>query len=199
MKKGARKGTAIAAIILAPVAWLIAIIVSVVVIVGSAGDAGGGSSSSDGAPSTSRTAPGDEPAAADAGGEAAIGDTLTNKDGVAVTFTSVSCGIPVAGPQYFEETAKGQFCEVRFQVQNGSDAEISLFASDITGLIGSAEYAASDTISTFGDESFFTELNPGLGTEGVVFIDIPADAALDSVVYRPMWAFLTDEIRVRVS
>ena len=205
VKKGAPKKAAVAAIIIAPIAWLIAIIVSIALIASGAGSSieegfnDGLESTQSDSPSSEApidpAEPSEEPAD---DGEARIGETLTNNDGVSVTFTSVTCGIAVAGPEFLEETAKGQFCEVRLQVQNGSDAQISLYSSDITGRIGTAEYESNTIASSFGGESFYTDLNPGLGTEGVVFIDIPADAALEYVVYRPLWSFLTDEIRVKV-
>lgn len=198
VKKAQPRILAIIAIILAPLAWLIAIIVAVAGLAAGIGSSLESSAAED--PAVEQEQSTDEEAGdQEADDEATLGQTVTNSDDVAVTFQSVTCGIATAGPQFFEETAKGQFCEVRYNVQNGSDEEITLFASDVTGEIGGVSYESNDVISTFGEDMFSTTLNPGLGTDAVVYIDIPVDAALEYVVYKPEWSFLTSEVRVRVS
>jgi len=203
VKKAQPRMLAIVAIIIAPIAWLISIIVFVVSLASGIGSAIDRSPGLDGpAPGVSQSAeespaeeqPSEEPAAA----EPAIGETITNNKGVAVTFTSVQCGIATAGPQFLEEKAKGQFCEVRYTVLNGSKEKISLWASDVTGEIGGVSYETNGSVSQFGGEYFTTDLNPGLSTDAVVYIDIPADKALEYVVYVPQWSLFTDDIRVKV-
>lgn len=68
----------------------------------------------------------------------AVGQTITNNKKISFTVNSVTCRIASAGPEFFTETAKGQFCEVEYTIVNNSTVKISLFASDLTGKIGSA-------------------------------------------------------------
>ena len=102
------------------------------------------------------------------------------------------------GPEFLVQTAKGQFCEVKYSVNNGSEDKISLYSSDVTGEIGKLTYDADTMVSTFGGDYFSTDLNPGLATDATVYIDIPADKALDYVVFHPQFGIFTDEIRVKV-
>ncbi len=189
------------AVIVAPIAWIIAIAVAATAF------SAGLSSAINDMPDTSTQAPAAgttesaAPTVADGTkeGDATIGQTVTNNKGVAVTFTAVTCGLAQAGPEFLVETAKGQFCEVKYSVNNGSKDKISLFSSDVTGLIGDLTYDADGTVSTFGGDYFTTDLNPGLATDAVVYIDIPADKALNYVVFHPQFGIFTDEIRVKVA
>jgi len=131
--------------------------------------------------------------------EPTVGQTITNSAKVSFTVNSVTCGIASAGPQYFTETAKGQFCEVKYTIANNSTEKISLFASDITGKIGAATYDADDgIISTFDGTAITTDVNPGLSSDADVFIDIPAGAKLDSLVYKPEFSLFTSPVVVKV-
>lgn len=203
-RKGQKKGAAIAAIIIGPVAWIIAIVVatsSALLAVGTAIE------EADTAPSIAAepdsTAPADESAgetdAAPVEEEASIGDTVTTADGVGFTVSAITCGIPTAGPEFLVETAVGQFCEIRLNLANGSNEAVSLFSSDFTAFIGKAEYEANSIASTFGTDSFTTDVNPGLAVDGVVYIDIPAGAALEYVKYNPVFNFFDEGIIVRAS
>lgn len=202
VKKRAPKWYGLVAVIAAPIAWLIAIVVATVFVASSltssindALSEQGGTPAAE-APQAEPSAAAEEPAPANT--EATIGQTLTNNDGVAVTFTSVACGIATAGPEYFTENAKGQFCEVKYSVQNGGSEQITLLASDVTGELGGSTYESSSSLSSFGGDMFTTNVNPGLGTDAVVYIDIPADKALEYIVFKPAWGLFTDEIRVKV-
>jgi hypothetical protein len=131
--------------------------------------------------------------------EPTVGQTITNSDNISFTVNSVTCGIATAGPQYFTETAKGQFCEIKYTIVNNSTGKISLFASDITGKIGKATYAADDgIISSFDGTALTTDVNPGLSSDADVFIDIPAGAKLDSLVYKPEFSLFTSPVVVKV-
>ena len=187
------------AVILGPIAWIIAIIISLAGFASGISDAVNDEVDNPGIEAPVEDAPAEEAPAEEAPSEATLGQTLTNNDGVAVTFSSVTCGIPQAGPEFLEETAKGQFCEVKYNVQNGSADTINLFASDVTGEIGGISYEANGTASTFGGDYFTTDLNPGLGVDAVMYIDIPVDQALEYVVFVPQWSLFTDDIRVKVS
>jgi hypothetical protein len=196
VKRRQPRGLAIAAIIVAPIAWLIAIIVAVAGFASSVGDA------IEDAPSVSQPdATGDEDAGeADTGEgagpkEAAIGDTVTNGDNVSFTVSAVTCGLATAGDnEYLQEAASGQFCEVRFTLANGSDESISVYSGDVTGTIGDATYEANDTASRFGDDYYSTDINPGLSADCIVYIDIPTDKKLEFVTYSPFFSFGGDVV-----
>ncbi len=124
-KKGTKKGRATAAPIISTVGWIVAVIVALVSIVGGANQA----INTPDAPSVSDGGSAPEEPVVDE--EAAIGDTVTNDDGVAFTVASITCGIAVAGPQFLEQTANGQFCEVKFTLLNGSDAAVSIWSGEL--------------------------------------------------------------------
>lgn len=193
VKKSQPRGLAIAAIIAAPIAWLIAIIVAVASIAGGISTA---IDQVDDAPS-SASQPDETPTdeGTDAPAQAAIGDTVTNDDGVAFTVTDVTCGLAKAGEnEFLEEKANGQFCEVKFTVENGSSDSINVSASDVTGSIGDATYDSNTTVSKFADDYFSTDINPGLSAKCVVYIDIPKDKALEFITYSPLFSFGGDVV-----
>lgn len=218
IKRTQPRWAAIVAIILGPVAWFVSIIVFFVSL------AAGSSSFKQGfeaavsaspnavvssspvtvpseAPSSaaSKPKPSSPPSKKSNSDEASVGQTVTNNKGVAVTFTAVTCGLATAGDSFLQQTAKGQFCEVKYTVKNGSKDKIDLWATDITGLIGSTTYDTNDRVSYFGGEyNFTTDLNPGLSTDGIVYIDIPKDAKLNYVVYHPEFGLFTSSVKVKV-
>lgn len=185
-RRGRPKALALAGLIVGVVGLIVAIIVAAVTFFAAVGDA---VSKSLDAPTSASSADAGSSASA-AAKEAKIGDTVTNSDGVAFTVNSIQCGIAHAGDQYTGEDAKGQFCEVKFTVQNGGSKEITLIPSDLTGYIGSNEYDVDgSTVSTFGGDYLSTSVNPGLSAACDVFIDIPAGQALDYVKFKPAFSF----------
>jgi hypothetical protein len=197
-RKGETKGTAISALIVAVVGWIVAFIVASVAILGAVGTAieesdtapSAASEASEGAEAPAEGAPVEEAAEEEGVQEAAIGDTVTTGDGIAFTVTGISCGLAEAGDnEFLTETAKGQFCKVDFRIDNGGSDAINLFADDVKGYIGESAYDANNTVSTFGGDLFSTDVNPGLGTDNTVYIDIPAGAALDYIEFRPTFSF----------
>ena len=197
-RKGQRKGTSVAALVLAVVGWIIAIVVALVTVAGAIDTAIDESAAAPTA-ATQATEAAAEPAApaesaeeapADAPSEAAVGTTVTTDDGVAFTVTAIQCGLAEAGDnEFLKETARGQFCAVNYRIDNGSTDSINLSASDIKGYIGESAYDANTTVSTFGGELFATDVNPGLGSDNVVYIDIPAGAALEYIEFSPLFSF----------
>jgi hypothetical protein len=192
-RKGKKKGLAIAGLIVAVVAWIVAIIVTVATVFVGVGTA---LEDVDSAPSSASSA--DSGDADESAPEAAIGDTVTNDDGVAFTVTAVACGIDKAGEEFLEEEAKGQYCQIDYTIDNGGTEEISVNTSDITGYIGDAEYDVESGISTIDGEYFLNSVNPGLSVTGVSYIDIPADAALEYLSFEPLFSF-SGAVTVKVS
>jgi len=187
-RKGRPKALALTGLIVGVVGLIVAIIVAAVTFFAAVGDA---VSKSLDAPSTASSADaGTGSSAAPAAKEAKIGDTVTNSDGVAFTVNSIQCGIAHAGNSITGADAKGQFCEVKFNVKNGGSKEITVISSDLTGYIGASEYDVdTSTISTFGGDYFSTSINPGLAADCDVFIDIPAGQALDYIKFKPAFSF----------
>lgn len=189
VKRRQPRGLAIAAIIAAPIAWLIAIIVAVASIASGVGQA---IEESDDAPTSASQPDNADPEtdAPDAPQEATIGDTITNDDGVSFTVSKIRCGLKTAGDnQFLKEKASGQFCEIKFIVENGSTDSINVSASDVTGSIGDSTYDSNTTASKFGDDYFSTDVNPGLSAKCVVYIDIPKDQKLEFITYDPLFSF----------
>jgi hypothetical protein len=206
-RKGQTKGTSISALIVAVVGWIVAIIVASVTILGAVGTAieesdtapSAASEASEGAEAPAAEAPAEEAAEEEGVQEAAIGDTVTTGDGIAFKVTGISCGLAEAGDnQFLTEAAKGQFCKVDYRIDNGGSDAINLSAYDIKGYIGESAYDANSSVSTFGGDPFSTDVNPGLGADNIVYIDIPADAALEYIEFRPAFSF-DDAVVVRAS
>lgn len=130
---------------------------------------------------------------------AGIGETVTNSDDVAFTVSSVECGLSEITDEFDMTTeARGQFCVVSVDVQNGSKKQLTLSTSDITGVIGDSSYEADGMVSDLGGDKILTNINPGLGLEATFGIDIPKDAALEYVQLRPTWS-LQDAVLIKVS
>lgn len=206
-RKGEAKGTSISALIVAVVGWVVAIIVASVTFLSAVGTAiddtnaapSAASETGQEADAPAEGAPLEETVEEEGVQEAAIGDTVTTGDGIAFTVTGISCGLAEAGEsEYLTETAKGQFCKVDFRIDNGGSDAINLSAYDLKGYIGESAYDANNTVSTFGGEMFGTDVNPGLGTDNTVYVDIPAGAALEYIEFRPAFSF-DDAVVVRAS
>lgn len=200
-KKSRPRGLPIAAIIVAPVSWIIAIVVALAGFAGGVSDAVRHAASD--LPSAMSSADSSGAASGtDASGQklsdVAVGQTVTNDDGIAFTVTSVACGIPSAGESFSKEDAKGQFCEVKFHIKNGSNKSLNVSDYDIKGLIGTAEYDPTSGVSVFGGGPISADVNPGLEVDATVYIDIPKDVKLDYVQYNPLWSFFTTPVKVKV-
>ncbi|WP_068480450.1 DUF4352 domain-containing protein [Pseudoclavibacter helvolus] len=112
-----------------------------------------------------------------------IGQTVTGHYGVTFTVDSVTCGLTSYSYMdgYLEETPLGQFCEIRFTTFNGSTSPFDFYSDSVSGTIGDADYEAETSLSTVGEDAWFSTVNPGLTVSGVTVIDIPVGAQLESV------------------
>lgn len=129
---------------------------------------------------------------------AALGETVTNSAGVAFTVNKVTCGKKkITDDDGFTTKAKGEFCVVSVRIDNGSDGMVTLSASDITGIIGGASYQADSGASDLGGDKIITNVNPGLGIDASLAIDVPKKATLEYVELRPTWS-LQDSVVVKV-
>ena len=112
-----------------------------------------------------------------------IGGSATNASGVTVTMKSLDCGIKRVGEGFLEKKAVGQYCRVKFRVDNDSAKATTVFSGNVTGLIGEAEYETETVLSSIGEGYFSAQVNPGLAVSATVYLDIPKKAKLDFVQY----------------
>jgi len=187
-RKGKKKGTSLAALIIGIVGWIVAIIVFLVSALFLVGDAI--TSAVDDVESGSESS---ETATEEVPEEAvlpALGETVTTDEGNSFAITAVTCGLGNIGSEYLENIPSGQFCEVRFTLANGSDEPFSVYASDVSATIGTATYDSDEGVqNTFGGDYFGTEINPGLSIEGIMYFDIPVDKAIETITYKPTFSF----------
>jgi hypothetical protein len=129
---------------------------------------------------------------------ATLGEAVTNSAGVAFTVNKVTCGKKSIKDEFGMKTKpKGEFCVVSVRIDNGSDEMVTLSASDVTGIIGGASYQADSGASDLGGDKIITNVNPGLGIDASLAIDVPKKATLEYVELRPTWSF-QDSVVVKV-
>jgi hypothetical protein len=178
-RKGRPKGMAIGGLITAVVAWLVAIVVSVVAFfVGVGTGIGDGI---DEIPFPEATVSPD--------GAVALGQPVTNSDGVTFRLDAVGCGLTTTGSDFFDETPVGEWCRIDYTVQNDGSESVSLLGSDVRVHDGESIYDADDATGRFGEDYFTTDLNPGLSVSCVVFVDVPVGTSLDTVAFQPVLSF----------
>lgn len=179
-RRGRPKGMALAGLIVAVAGWIVAIIVTVVSVF-----TGIGAAVDDFDPVPEATASAED--------VVALGQPVTNGDGVTFTLDAVECGLTSSGSEFFDETPAGEFCRLDFTVANGGTESVSLLAGDITAYAGDVAFQADDATGRFGEDYFTTDVNPGLSVPCVVFVDVPAGTALDTVAFAPVLSF-TDPV-----
>ena len=112
-----------------------------------------------------------------------LGERVVNDAYVAFTLTGLKCGIRSIGESIFTEYPVGQYCRVKFTVKNQSLDPVTVFATDVTGLIGAATYESGSLNDKVGPRGTSVKLNPGLAAKGTIYIDIPKGASLDTIRY----------------
>ena len=190
-RKGQKKGTSIAAMILGVVGWIVSIVVffiSAAVGISAALD------EADDAPAVSAPDSSSEGEAA----PAVIGDTVTDAANVSFTVNAMKCGLTVGGKDPFDEKPKGEFCQVDLTIANGSSDSISLSGLDFAAFIGESKYDTESIANMFDDDYYGTDVNPGLSAKGTIFFDVPAGATLDTVQFQQLFSF-EDPLVIKVS
>lgn len=137
-------------------------------------------------PADTAAPPAEQPAAeppAEAPAAAGIGTAV--QDGkFEFVVTGIEAGVAQVGNDVLNEQAQGQFVLVHLTVANIGDASQALFDGNQT-LVDTAgrEHSANSTAGIYleGNETFFTEINPGNSVTGTIVFDIPADAVPASV------------------
>lgn len=178
-RRGRPKGMALGGLITAVVAWLVAIIVSVVAFF--VGLGAGVQDGLDDIPFPEATVSPE--------GVVALGQPVTNADGVTFRLDAVECGLPSTGSDFFDETPVGEWCRIDYTVQNDGSESVSLLGGDVRVFSGELIYDADDATGRFGEDYFTTDVNPGLSVACVVFVDVPVGTALDRVAFQPVLSF----------
>ncbi|WP_341954265.1 hypothetical protein [Salinibacterium sp. TMP30] len=179
-RKGQGKTTALIALILSFLFWIISIFVGIAVVATAVND------SLNEAPSVSESdATTDEGDAAEeeAPAPAGIGDTITTDDGIEITLVSITPGA-TSPDEYFASEVRGTLVAVSMSMTNGTNEAVAISESAVKGFIGEAEYGASRVYGTeSGDWYVYEEINPGLTVAFTAYIDVPADSGLDTVTF----------------
>lgn len=81
--------------------------------------------------------------------------------------------------KYLQETAKGEFVNVRIRVTNTGNAARMFSASNQKLIIGGSQYTATSLLGVPGDDE---NINPGLTVESVASFDVPPGAVPDAIV-----------------
>ncbi|MBZ2197920.1 DUF4352 domain-containing protein [Occultella gossypii] len=122
-----------------------------------------------------------EPAAVEPAVEEALpGVGAAVRDGkFEFVVTSIETGVDTVGSEYLNEQAQGQFVLVHLTVTNIGEAP-QYFSDSDQQLFDAAgrEFSPNSTAGLWieGNDTFFTEINPGNTVEGTIVFDIPADA-----------------------
>jgi hypothetical protein len=124
-----------------------------------------------------------------ADGAMALGQPVTNSDGVTFRLDAVGCGLGTTGSDFFDETPVGEWCRIDYTVRNDGSESVSLLGSDVRVYAGEFIYDADDATGRFGEDYFTTDVNPGLSVSCVVFVDVPAGTSLDTVAFQPVLSF----------
>ena len=157
----------------------------------------GGDGSSDGAVSS-----GDDPASLDCDGaptesEIAPADRFESPTtgSATVRLTDVEeVASPIKSDSYGNTRAKGRFFAVRYEVTNNTDSQLHQFFDIVTALDatdGEAWFeiedgAASDSLSIEREgEDSTADVEPGATVAGWVVFDVPEDAEIVGIGYRP--------------
>lgn len=136
----------------------------------------------------------------------AIGEVITNDEGLALMVYDVECGITSISTNAGEVTPDGQFCEAYVVIVNTGDQSVTLDIAAVNAVVGSDDVAGTELASgfwrvdadgtDFGDEnspssasdSQLPDLNsqlglePGQGALGIVSFDIAPEERPSYVV-----------------
>jgi hypothetical protein len=188
-RKNQTKGMAIAAIIVAPIAWIIAIVVAlsatVMAVDTAIKDSGSGVTTTEESAATD----GADAPASEQPATVGIGTPVTSGSKMTYTVAGMTCGLDKAGNEYYPEVASGQFCEVKTTIANGGSETFDMYTSNVKAFIDGSEYEPNAVASTFGQDSFGTSINPGLSIETVLYFDVPKDKTLQTIEFSEAFTF----------
>ncbi|HEY8534257.1 MAG TPA: DUF4352 domain-containing protein [Micromonospora sp.] len=98
------------------------------------------------------------------------------------TVKSMKCGVSTVGDKYVQEKAQGQFCLITLTVKNiGKEPQTLVDSAQKAYAADGTEYSTDSTAALYankGENTIFTEINPGNQISGVLVFDIPKDVTL---------------------
>lgn len=96
------------------------------------------------------------------------------------TVKNIKCGVPNVGESYSTKTAQGQYCLLDVTVKNIGDQAQSLYSGNQYLYNAQNQKYSADDLATIDaaplgstGSSWFNDINPGNGVEGVIVFDIP--------------------------
>jgi hypothetical protein len=130
---------------------------------------GGGEDATTAGPTASSALPADEPASDEpkepAKPDAKIGEPVTDGE-LRFVVKSVKCGATRVGDEYFGAKAQGQFCLVKMNVKNISDASTTFDGDNQTLINKKGQEFSADTEAMFSvndeNQTFLEEINPAI-------------------------------------
>jgi len=132
---------------------------------------------------------GSDDSAASSGGSEAKDDKPAAKIGEPVrdgkfefTVKSQKCGVSKVGTDLVGAKAQGQFCLITVTVKNiGKEPQTLVDSAQKAYAADGTEYSTDSTAALYankGENTIFTEINPGNQITGVLVFDIPKDVKL---------------------
>lgn len=178
LRRGSRRGTSIAGLIVAIGGGVLAVVVSLATLVV------GASLVDDGVVPESEL-------------RAGIGETITNDDGIGFTVDAVECGLATSGPEFGDVVPVGEFCRVEFREVNGGSSQTTLFAADVSARSAGATVVVDDTSARFGGAEGYYDLEIDDEVAAVVFFDVSPGAGLERIDFWPLLG-LADPVSVTI-
>ncbi|WP_354499793.1 DUF4352 domain-containing protein [Mycetocola sp. 2940] len=132
--------------------------------------------SSSAPPATPSASPGELPG---------IGEESTTPAGVSLRVDEMECGLASAGAGTPPPT--GEYCSVTFTVANDGAEAIDVLTTDLHGHVGDTTYEAVTEFGRLGDDMSTATVLPGSAIDGVLFFDVPAGSALDTLSITGTW------------
>lgn len=158
----------------------------VVLIFGSAivGMLGGGDETETGQPS-SVSSPDSSSQESQTTSAPGLGEGLVFDSGIEIYAESIDSSPSIPNEFIIDpDGIKGQLISVRFFLKNGSNEELSISNSSVTGRIGAAEYEPVAIFSSNGDWYVYEPVGSGLETTFDVYFDIPTGKALTGAIFQ---------------
>ncbi len=117
-----------------------------------------------------------------------LGLKVVNSNGIELTARSAKCGDRKITDKAGTTTkAQGRFCVVKIKVKNGSAADITMGASDVSGLVRDTWTASAVMTPSSGSNALLSTITAGLTTTTTFAIDVPKKVKLEYVLVRPTW------------
>ena len=132
-----------------------------------------------------------------------VGELAETESGLGYTVNSLECGIGTVGADYLTVEPTGEFCKVDVTFINNSDEPVYFLASDGTAFIGTAEYSADSSATSYAayaegeeDGAYLDEVNPGIEVSTDLYFDVPVGSQPDRIEFSNFANFLDGAVEV---